>query len=120
MSVGEYLVRGNLVAARALHALDGMDHYQNTVTAEVSDRGLEIIIAEARGPFHPNTAAVMQQANVAAQAAFDAAMPPVRQRRQQIGQFLGLIEQVMTGPADQTAYAQIQQRLNALRGGWSS
>ncbi|MBI3036485.1 hypothetical protein HYY73_01860 [Candidatus Woesearchaeota archaeon] len=117
MSVGEYLVRGNLVAARVLNVLNPQqDHYRDTVTAEVSDRGLEIIVAEARGPFHPDTAAVMRQANVAAQAAFDAAMLPVGQRRQQIGHFLGLIEQVMTGPADQTAYDQIQQHLKGLRG----
>ncbi|MBI2580431.1 hypothetical protein HYV85_01345 [Candidatus Woesearchaeota archaeon] len=115
MSVGEHIVGSNLVAARVLNVLDGQNHYQNTLTAEVSDRGLEIIIAEARGPFHPNTAAVMQQANQAAQAQFNAAMQPAQHRRQQIGHFLGLIEQVMTGPADQTAYGQIQQHLNGLR-----
>lgn len=117
MSVGESLVRDHLVAARVLNVLDPQqDHYRNTVTAEVADNGLEIIVAEARGPLHPNTATIMQQANQAAQAQFDAAMPAVRQRRRQIGHFLQLIEAVMNGPADQTAYAQIQQHLNALRG----
>lgn len=118
MTAGEGLVRSNLVAARVLNVLDGQqqDHYRNIVTAEVADRGLEILIGEVRGPFSPATAAVFTQANVQAQAAFDAAMPPVRQRRTQIGVFLQTIETIMTGPPDQQTFDDIQHNLQQLRG----
>ncbi|MBI2143902.1 hypothetical protein HYU17_01995 [Candidatus Woesearchaeota archaeon] len=114
-SPGERMVRGNLIAARALHVLDGQDHYGNVVQAEVVDSGLEIHIAEARGPFSPATAAVMAQANQAAQAAYDTAMQPVRQRRAQIGALLQTIETVMAGPRDQQTVTGIQQNLRLLR-----
>ncbi|MBI2141390.1 hypothetical protein HYU16_03110 [Candidatus Woesearchaeota archaeon] len=120
MSVGEYLVRGNLVAARVLNVLDGQNHYRDVITAEVADiKGatLEIIVGnQVRGPLNSNTANLFRQARQNLRPQVNRQLQTEEQQWDTVENFLRLIEQVMTGPADQTAYRQIQQHLNGLRG----